>query len=66
MSRTQFEFGPTQINKSTPDSDAVLFGRSHSRPQSLRSFGHVVGETEDRQRHFTRFAQNQAHVSGSN
>ena len=29
MSRTQFEFGPTQIDKSTPlDSDAVLFGRS--------------------------------------
>ena len=29
ISRTQFEFGPTQINKSTPvDSDAVLFGRS--------------------------------------
>ena len=29
MSRTQFEFGPTQINKITPvDSDAVLLGRS--------------------------------------
>ena len=29
MSRTQFEFGPTQIDKRTPlDSDAVLFGRS--------------------------------------
>ena len=29
MSRTQFEFGPTQINKITPvDSDAVLFGHS--------------------------------------
>ena len=29
MSRTQFEFRPTQIYKITPvDSDAVLFGRS--------------------------------------
>ena len=36
MSRTQFEFGPTQIVKSTPlDSDAVLFGRSEAAPNTV-------------------------------
>ena len=31
MSRTEFEFGPTQTNKSTPVvSDAELFGRSNT------------------------------------
>ncbi len=36
MSRTQFEFGPTQIDKNTPlDSDAVLFGRSEAVPNTV-------------------------------
>ncbi len=36
MSRTQFEFGPTQIDKSTPlDSDTVLFGRSEVVPNTV-------------------------------
>ncbi len=36
MSRTQFEFGPTQIDKSTPlDSDVVLFGRSEAVPNTV-------------------------------
>ncbi len=36
MSRTQFEFGPTQIDKSTPlDSNAVLFGRSEAVPNTV-------------------------------
>ena len=45
MSRTQFEFGPTQIDKSTPvDSDAVLFGRySYSKSsENGQQFSGVV------------------------
>ncbi len=36
MSRTQFEFGPTQIDKSKPlDLDAVRFGRTEAVPYTV-------------------------------